>query len=225
MPYAEFSVHRIYSGMTEGTVYVPAKYGKGLDPNRRYRNIFFVGRRDGGFIVTNTDVVTALRKSGFVPAGTTSRDWDVYTYDRAGSPYDLGVEPTGTLDDDSSMLDKDFAGLILRFDRIIIKSIENPLSSLSDGETIGLVAAGVTAVGVIGYFIWKSQSAPTLSTTTTTSTQSTTDQVPPFVPSDVSQPITTVPPGQTSSATYAPGTDPFNANNAPISVSSQPIGG
>ena len=31
MPYAEFSVARIYSGMTEGTVYVPARSGKGLN--------------------------------------------------------------------------------------------------------------------------------------------------------------------------------------------------
>jgi hypothetical protein len=40
-------------------------------------------------------------------------------------------------------------------------SRSNPLSSLSTGEKVGIAAAGVAALGFVGYLIWKSQQSAT----------------------------------------------------------------
>lgn len=77
------------------------------------------------------------------------------------------------------------------------ESKENPLSSLSTGETVALVAAGVVVVGGLGYWLYsRSQSAQSAQVSQAQPAQlppipGTVDQVPPFVPSDVSQPINT----------------------------------
>jgi hypothetical protein len=79
----------------------------------------------------------------------------------------------------------------------------NPLSNLSTGETVALVAAGVVVIGGIGYWLYSKSQAAQASPVQPVQTQSTQpaqllppvpgtiDQVPPFVPSDVSQPIDT----------------------------------
>jgi hypothetical protein len=68
-------------------------------------------------------------------------------------------------------------------------SKSNPLSSLSTGEKVGIAAAGVAVVGLVGYFIWKSQqtspaalAAAGTAPATMTPLPGAVDQVPPFVP-------------------------------------------
>jgi len=38
---------------------------------------------------------------------------------------------------------------------------KNPLSDLSTAQTVGIVAASAAALGIVGYFIWKSQQTAT----------------------------------------------------------------
>lgn len=73
----------------------------------------------------------------------------------------------------------------------------NPTSDSSTLQTVGWIAFGVTVVGLAGWWLYSTSKANTAATQAQNvllpaqpaQTPQTQDQVPPFIPSDVSQPI------------------------------------
>lgn len=146
----------------------------------------------GQWDVSNSALTRALVKGSYLRSGTRSRELDIDGEDdgiifvgdaQTGEPvFQLEYERHHHIDEPSKGL--------------FGESKPNPLSSLSTGETVALVAAGVVVVGGLGYWLYsRSQPATQAAASANqlpvvqTPMPGTTDQVPPFVPSDVSQPI------------------------------------
>ena len=118
--------------------------------------------KSGQWYVSNRKLIRTLADRGFL------NEW--------ASNYDIEIDG----EDDGVLVISDFDGnqiLQLEYERHhdieekpkglfgepgAAMSKSNPLSSLSTGEKVGIAAAGVAVVGLVGYFIWKSQqTAPT----------------------------------------------------------------
>jgi hypothetical protein len=146
--------------------------------------------KSGSWDVSNAALTRALVKGSYLRSGTRSRELDIDGEDdgiifvgdaMTGEPvFQLEYERHHHIDEPSKGL--------------FSESKENPISSLSTGETAALVAAGVVLFGGIGYWLYsRSQAAsqaalPVVQTPvpglTAQQQADAADQVPPFVPGD-----------------------------------------